>query len=202
MLRAVARHDRCSHRATLRRTKRASICGDNCGGEQTEIWSQFVTCGPGRTRTCNQTVMSGRITIGFVDFLAFSFEDDRVRCAPVSGIVEPPPLMMARRLDIAERGMKTLYIGLDVHKGSISVTTAEDGRGGRVHLQSGLMLRIPVGGRPPLEADWGAARAADRTRRCPPPWRVNRAGEPVPVRSGMGLKGLTFEFSALRQSIQ
>ena len=27
--------------------------------------------GPGRTRTCNQTVMSGGITIGFVDFAVF-----------------------------------------------------------------------------------------------------------------------------------
>lgn len=27
--------------------------------------------------TCNQTVMSGRIIIGFVDFLAFSSEIDR-----------------------------------------------------------------------------------------------------------------------------
>jgi hypothetical protein len=34
---------------------------------------------PGRTRTCNQTVMSGRIKVGFVDFVAFSSEIDRVR---------------------------------------------------------------------------------------------------------------------------
>jgi hypothetical protein len=34
--------------------------------------------GPGRTRTCNQTVMSGGISIGFVDFAAFSFVFDRV----------------------------------------------------------------------------------------------------------------------------
>jgi hypothetical protein len=37
--------------------------------------------GPDRTRTCNQTVMSGRIAISFVDFAAFSFDLDRVRCA-------------------------------------------------------------------------------------------------------------------------
>jgi hypothetical protein len=36
--------------------------------------------GPGRTRTCNQTVMSGRISISFVDFAAFLFDFDRVRC--------------------------------------------------------------------------------------------------------------------------
>ena len=36
--------------------------------------------GPGRTRTCNQTVMSDGILIGFVDFAAFSFSFDRVRC--------------------------------------------------------------------------------------------------------------------------
>jgi hypothetical protein len=35
--------------------------------------------GPGRTRTYNQTVMSDRISISFVDFSAFSFESDRVR---------------------------------------------------------------------------------------------------------------------------
>jgi hypothetical protein len=37
-------------------------------------------CGPGRTRTCNQTVMSGGIMDAFVDFAVFSFEFDRVRC--------------------------------------------------------------------------------------------------------------------------
>jgi hypothetical protein len=35
---------------------------------------------PGRTRTCNQTVMSNGITNAFVDFAAFSFEFDYVRC--------------------------------------------------------------------------------------------------------------------------
>jgi hypothetical protein len=30
--------------------------------------------GPGRTRTCNQTVMSERISTSFVDFVAFSFD--------------------------------------------------------------------------------------------------------------------------------
>jgi len=38
------------------------------------------TGGPGRTRTCNQTVMSGWILICFVDFRAFLFEFDRVHC--------------------------------------------------------------------------------------------------------------------------
>src|SRR6266478_5381815 len=32
----------------------------------------------GRTRTCNQTVMSGQLKIAFVDFPAFSSECDRV----------------------------------------------------------------------------------------------------------------------------
>jgi hypothetical protein len=36
--------------------------------------------GPGRTRTCNQTVMSGRIEVSFVDWAAFSFDFDRVCC--------------------------------------------------------------------------------------------------------------------------
>jgi D-mannonate dehydratase UxuA-like protein len=37
--------------------------------------------GPGGTRTCNQTVMTGRITVGFVDFAEFSPGIDRVRYA-------------------------------------------------------------------------------------------------------------------------
>jgi hypothetical protein len=36
--------------------------------------------GPGRTRTCNQTVMSGRISARFVDFAVFSFAFDCVCC--------------------------------------------------------------------------------------------------------------------------
>ena len=36
--------------------------------------------GPGRTRTCNQTVMSGRLSIGFVDFPAVLSDFARVRC--------------------------------------------------------------------------------------------------------------------------
>ncbi|WP_249139319.1 hypothetical protein [Bradyrhizobium japonicum] len=35
--------------------------------------------GPGRTRTCNLTVMSGVMKLSFVDFAVFSFEFDRVR---------------------------------------------------------------------------------------------------------------------------
>jgi hypothetical protein len=36
---------------------------------------------PRRIRTCDQTVMSGRISISFVDFTAFSFDFGWVRCA-------------------------------------------------------------------------------------------------------------------------
>ena len=36
--------------------------------------------GPGRTRTCNQTVMSDRISTGFVEFTAFSLECDLAHC--------------------------------------------------------------------------------------------------------------------------
>ena len=35
--------------------------------------------GPGRTRTCNQTVMSGRIKVAIADSTAFSCAMDRVR---------------------------------------------------------------------------------------------------------------------------
>jgi hypothetical protein len=38
------------------------------------------TGGPRRTRTCNQTVMSGRILIGFVDFAAVLLDFELVRC--------------------------------------------------------------------------------------------------------------------------
>ena len=38
----------------------------------------MITFGPGRTRTCNQTVMSDRISISFVDIAAFSFDFVRV----------------------------------------------------------------------------------------------------------------------------
>jgi len=34
--------------------------------------------GPGRSRTCNQTVMSGGILVSFVDLAAFSFDFDLV----------------------------------------------------------------------------------------------------------------------------
>ena len=44
--------------------------------------------GPGRTRTCNQTVMSGGIMVIFVDSAAFSFEFDRVRCALARSFLE------------------------------------------------------------------------------------------------------------------
>ncbi|KGJ67766.1 hypothetical protein BJA5080_01335 [Bradyrhizobium diazoefficiens SEMIA 5080] len=36
--------------------------------------------GPGRTRTCNQTVMSGGIWFSFVDLAVPLFGLDRVRC--------------------------------------------------------------------------------------------------------------------------
>ncbi len=43
--------------------------------------------GPGRTRTCNQTVMSGRISIRFVDDAAFLPRFDRVRCGSMSSFL-------------------------------------------------------------------------------------------------------------------
>jgi hypothetical protein len=39
--------------------------------------------GPGRARTCDQTVMSYRISDAIVDFVVFSLEIDLVRCVPV-----------------------------------------------------------------------------------------------------------------------
>ena len=44
--------------------------------------------GPGRTRTCNQTVMSGGISIGFVDFAALLFDFDCVRCISIGLFLE------------------------------------------------------------------------------------------------------------------
>jgi hypothetical protein len=39
-----------------------------------------ITGGPGRTRTCNQTVMSAGKSSSFVDFAMFLFAFDRIRC--------------------------------------------------------------------------------------------------------------------------
>ena len=47
---------------------------------QPSLASRAKAGGPGRTRTCNQTVMSGSRSISFVDFAALSFDFDRVRC--------------------------------------------------------------------------------------------------------------------------
>jgi len=44
--------------------------------------------GPGGTRTCGQTVMSGRIKAAIVDLAAFSLEIDRVRCVLVRSFLE------------------------------------------------------------------------------------------------------------------
>ena len=40
-----------------------------------------------RIRTCNQTVMSGRIKVSFLDIIAFSLELDRVRCVLASSFL-------------------------------------------------------------------------------------------------------------------
>jgi hypothetical protein len=47
-------------------------------GEQERMLQNELCGGPGRTRTCNQTVMSGRISTRFVDFPWFLFDFDRV----------------------------------------------------------------------------------------------------------------------------
>ena len=54
-------------------------CGDL--SKHAAIW---VT---GRTRTCKHTVMSGGITIGFVDVAVFLSQSDRVRCASVGSFL-------------------------------------------------------------------------------------------------------------------
>ena len=40
-----------------------------------------------RNGTCKKTVMSGGITISFVDFAVFLFQSDRVRCASVGSFL-------------------------------------------------------------------------------------------------------------------
>jgi hypothetical protein len=54
-----------------------------CGklGKVTESIGKLGSGGPGRTRTCNQSVMSGSKSIGFIDFAVFSFAFDCVCCA-------------------------------------------------------------------------------------------------------------------------
>src|SRR6266849_4518 len=49
-------------------------------GVEGQIRRRVLAGGPGRTRTCNQTVMSGRISTRFVDFAVFSFAFDCVCC--------------------------------------------------------------------------------------------------------------------------
>jgi hypothetical protein len=43
------------------------------GLAQPKLAKRAKAGGPGRTRTCNQTVMSAGISIGFVDFATLSF---------------------------------------------------------------------------------------------------------------------------------
>ena len=45
-----------------------------CGDWKHDSVSDDFIGGPGRTRTCNQTVMSGRIDLSFVDFITLSPE--------------------------------------------------------------------------------------------------------------------------------
>jgi hypothetical protein len=52
-------------------------------GNEVTLTKLLFIGGPGRTRTCNQTVMSDRKLIGFVDFAEFSFRFDRVCCGLV-----------------------------------------------------------------------------------------------------------------------
>ena len=47
---------------------------------QPSLASRAKAVGPGRTRTCNQTVMSRRVTRAFVDVPTFSSRIDHVRC--------------------------------------------------------------------------------------------------------------------------
>src|SRR6266849_695044 len=44
--------------------------------------TQLISCRFGKRSTCNQTVMTGRTKAGFVDFVVFSLEIDRIRCVP------------------------------------------------------------------------------------------------------------------------
>jgi hypothetical protein len=61
----------------------------------------------GRTRTCNQTVLSGRIKDAAVDFAAFSFEIVRVRYLP-SKSRAVPHLKKARWAEEPKPGMEPI----------------------------------------------------------------------------------------------
>jgi hypothetical protein len=43
--------------------------------------------GPGRTRACNQIVMSGRISVSFVDFTEFSYPFGCIRCVSIASFL-------------------------------------------------------------------------------------------------------------------
>src|SRR6266436_3538029 len=70
---------------------------------------QLISCRFGKRSTCNQTVTSGRIKAGFVDFVVFSLEIDRVRCVPERSFLVRnwcgPPYQLAgpRVIDHANR---------------------------------------------------------------------------------------------------
>jgi hypothetical protein len=51
-----------------------------------------------------------------------------------SGTIETPRHSGERYLDPGGNMQKTLYVGLDVHKATLSVTVAEEGRDGRVRF--------------------------------------------------------------------
>ena len=72
----------CEHLRTFKRTKYLYKIGANInfmnGDGRLRTPADHRCGGPGRIRTCNQTVMSGRISVRFVDFAAFSSAFDRV----------------------------------------------------------------------------------------------------------------------------
>jgi hypothetical protein len=55
-------------------------CRRNIVGDHDRKHSAKLAGGGGGTRTCNQTIMSGRISIRLVDLAAVSFVLDRVCC--------------------------------------------------------------------------------------------------------------------------
>jgi hypothetical protein len=68
-------------RLGLRGSDERKVGVSGAAGAPLQRYSPHSVCifgGPGRTRTCNQTVMSGRLSIRFVDFAEVLFRFDRV----------------------------------------------------------------------------------------------------------------------------
>jgi hypothetical protein len=113
------------------------------------------------------------------------------------------PRLIARRLETASSAAKAHRVTLDdepdKRAGAVLKTDRRREARGEQDLRHPPFLDSEPVGRPAsVGSGLGAERAADRVRRCPPPWRVNRTGAPARLRTPMAPKGVRLMSSALR----